>query len=954
MKSKIPKRILIFNLLIINLLTINSFAKTFFVSSSGSDMNSGKINDPLRSLDAANKKLNEGDTIFIRKGIYHMSKQLKIKSSVHILAYNKENVVIHGTTQIQNWSSIEKNIWKTTTKDSIIQLFINELPYCQAAYPNIPENMDALTKGAFSIAYPTKELFIKGLNQFANLEGAKVLGLHGKGLVSLNGTISKQNGENILIENNAFYWGEVYKKEYLDTGMAFVIGSKQFLDAEKEWYWENGELYLLSEIDPNLLSIESRTNLYTFDFSNCTNCKIEDISFFGTNINLTNATKCSLSNCSFKYPTPFFTFPDGFERFNPLLDTNNKVYFDPPEKWTGKGITISGSNNTVENCYIAHSWGDGLTVWGKNHTIRNNEIYDCDWIANDCAPLSITGSGHTIEHNTIHKAGRSILVHRKIENSKIKYNHLYDAGLLCEDLGITYCYDTDGKNTEIAYNYLHDNKAKKTGAAVYIDNGNSNFNIHHNIITNSLVGININKTSENNVIYNNSLYNNTYSMGCWGPEGTTIQNIKTFNNITNTKKKERWNYDAFYGTKMDSNHVYFDNNIFIDPENHNFNLKKYSYPIDKGITNEYTLPFKGKAPDLGAIESESEPIEYGASIIVENEQHYPPKAPLKLKLTNNTPTTTVLAWKYPFNYIDSFYLERKISGDTFKIIAKLPALTLNYNDSNQPSGEYRYRVKALNKYGISDPSNSVEIFNPKFENSLFLDAENNDRNNGTNKSGDVIINNDNNDWICYKQVDYGTRNFDACIVNMAVPCEQSWQEIQLRIDRPMGRMIGNLTTTNTGGWDKFEQRTFPIEKISGKHDTYIKFKGNQGLGTIDWFNLYNSQGNIQKKYPTDPICPQQRITSRLIPITIYPNPSSEELAVAIENLETSDINIKFASTEGILLLDKTETKQQPGTQEYYLHNHINIPSLTKGIYHLQITITGKRVTQTKNYKFIKN
>ena len=314
----------------------------------------------------------------------------------------------------------------------------------------------------------------------------------------------------------------------------------------------------------------------------------------------------------------------------------------------------------------------------------------------------------------------------------------------------------------------------------------------------------------------------------------------------------------------------------------------------------------------------------------------------------------MLAWEYPFNYIDSFYLERKISGDTFKIIAKLPALTLNYNDSNQPPGEYRYRVKALNKYGISDPSNSVEIFNPKYENSLFLDAENNDRNNGTNKSGDVITNNDNNDWICYKQVDYGTQNFDACIVNMAVPCEQAWQEIQLRIDRPMGRMIGNLTTTSTGGWDKFEQRTFPIEKIRGKHDTYIKFKGNQGLGTIDWFNLYNSQGNIKKQYPTDPICPQQRNTSRLIPITIYPNPSSEELAVAIENLETSDINIKFASTEGILLLDKTETKQQPGTQEYYLHNHINISSLTKGIYHLQITITGKRVTQTKNYKFIKN
>jgi uncharacterized protein YjbI with pentapeptide repeats len=383
-------------------LSNKSFGGSLYVSTKGSDSNLGNISHPLKTLNLGIKKMISGDTLFIREGVYFITERINLKSNVHIAAYNNEKVEIYGTSSIKNWSKVEKNIWKTTIKDSIIQLFINELPYFQAAYPNIPENMEALTKGAFSIAYPTKELFIKGLNQFANLEGAKVLGLHGKGLVSLNGTISKQNGEKVLIENNAFYWGEAYRKEYLDTGLAIVIGSKQFLDAEKEWYWENGELYLISEIDPNLLSIESRTNLYALDFSNCTNCKIEGISFVGANINLTNATKCSLSNCSFKYPTPFFTFPDGFERFNFLINSENQIYFDPPEKWTGKGITISGSNNTIENCYIAHSWGDGLTVWGTNHIIRNNEIYDCDWIANDCAPLTITGNGHTIEYNTVH------------------------------------------------------------------------------------------------------------------------------------------------------------------------------------------------------------------------------------------------------------------------------------------------------------------------------------------------------------------------------------------------------------------------------------------------------------------------------------------------------------------------------------------------------------------------
>lgn len=944
-------------------------SKTYYVSTKkGTDFNNGSKDAPFKTIQFGIEKLKEGDTLYLEEGRYFINYPIKLKSGIHILAKKNEIVEIHGTELKNNWIQVSNNLWKCNQQDSILQLFIENKPFFQAAYPTINEGMKALQMGTFAVAFPNKQLYIEGLTQLKDSRNLNILGIHGKRLVGLNGKVINQTNNTLNIENNAWYWDTTarIRKEYLDTGQAFIFGSKDFLDTDNEWYWENGELFLQSNSNPNNSIIEVRTNKMILDLSNSSNCSLTNVNFFAANINLKNSRNCVVNNCKFFYPTPFFTFRQGFEKFSP---NSSKGYEDPenwngngpdwnkydgPETWNGNGIEISGENNTIENCYIAHSWGDGLTVWGKGNQIKNNIITDCNWMGIDCAPLNISGTEHLIQNNELSYGGRSILIHRFLSNSKILNNHIHHGGIICNDQGLTYTFWTDGKGTEIAYNYLHDNLGKTNHCGIYLDNWTYNFNIHHNIINNSGTAININKPHNNHTIFNNTFYNNTYSMGAWGPEGTTIRNVKTFNNITNTNKKERWNYDSFYGTEMDSNHVYFENNIFIDPENHNFSLKKYSYPIDKGITNEYTLPFKGKAPDLGAMESDSEPIEYGSSIIIENEQHYPPKAPLKLKLTNNTPTATVLAWEYPFNYIDSFYLERKISGDTFKIIAKLPALTLNYNDSNQPPGEYRYRVKALNKYGISDPSNSVEIFNPKFENSLFLDAENNDRNNGTNKSGDVIINNDNNDWICYKQVDYGTRNLDACIVNMAVPCEQAWQEIQLRIDRPMGRMIGNLTTTSTGGWDKFEQRTFSIEKISGKHDTYIKFKGNQGLGTIDWFNLYNSQGNVQKKYPTDPICPQQRNTSRLIPVTIYPNPSSEELAVAIENLETSDINIKFASTEGILLLDKTETKQQPGTQEYYLHNHINIPSLTKGIYHLQITITGKRITQTKNYKFIKN
>lgn len=287
-------------------LTNNVHAKTLFVSNYGSDENSGTILLPFKTIQYGNSKLNVGDTLFIREGIYHISKTIKLKSNTTLLAYYNEKVVIHGTELKKEWSLVSKNIWKTAQKDSVIQLFIDGFPYFQASYPEISEGINALKQGAFAVAYPNKEVYVEGLNQFNNLKGTRILGLHGKGLVSLNGLIKEQNSNVVSIENDAFYWGEMYRKEYLDTGKAFILGSKQFMDKEKEWYWENGELFMISNEDPNTLTIECRTSNYILDLSNCSNNIVSNISFVGSNLDLSNTTNCRLFYCNFKYITAFF------------------------------------------------------------------------------------------------------------------------------------------------------------------------------------------------------------------------------------------------------------------------------------------------------------------------------------------------------------------------------------------------------------------------------------------------------------------------------------------------------------------------------------------------------------------------------------------------------------------------------------------------------------------------
>ena len=81
----------------------------------------------------------------------------------------------------------------------------------------------------------------------------------------------------VKIINDAFYWDEIFRKEYLDTGIAFVIGSKQFLDSEKEWFWEKKSLYLFSELNPNELEISVRKNEYNIELVKALNSSISKI-----------------------------------------------------------------------------------------------------------------------------------------------------------------------------------------------------------------------------------------------------------------------------------------------------------------------------------------------------------------------------------------------------------------------------------------------------------------------------------------------------------------------------------------------------------------------------------------------------------------------------------------------------------------------------------------------------
>ncbi len=938
-------------------LPLISFGNNYYVSKNGDDLNTGTINNPLKSINKALDLIKSGDTLTIREGTYLENLILNESiSGIFITNYKNEKVIISPSINIyNNYKVVEykNNIVKINISDSILQLFINGDPRMKASFPTMNEEMFDLNKAANVYVSYNKKIQFGGINKFSNLIGSQFIGICSDNIVSIGGTITAVNNNEITVSDTGGYWIESFQNSYLGNGKGFLTGSLDFLDTEGEWLWKQASLYIYTS-DTNALfknEIFARTQKHAI-IINSNDITINGIDIIGGSILLKKSKNCILSNLNIKYPVPFHHPWSGFERFSQYW-TGTEVLTRGPETWTGKGVEIGGENNTLINCHIAKSWGDGVTIYGTGNTVENCIIEDCNWIANDCSVLCASGKNHTIKNNTLKNSARSVLLNRKLENSKILYNDIAYGGKICTDLGLTYCYDTDGKNTEIAFNFIHDSRSKKNGVGIYLDENNANHNIHHNIIRNCSVGINLNKPCKNTLVYNNTLYKNEFSMGAWG-NGGELENVYVFNNLTDTDKKLTWNYDAFYGTKQDSNNLY-NNNIFQDPSNNSFYLKPNASAINSGIKNEYTIDYFGTLPDKGAFEDGETAWKTGSSLILQNEKNENPYPTSNLSLVKNTKDSTLLQWEYVHGFIDSYYVQRKKSGETeYKTIKIVDSTFVQFNDTISELGEFRYQILAKNKYGFASPSNSVEVFkNQNITNGIFLDAENNDLQNGTTITEETIGYLDNKDWVAFKQVDFGKELVDACNIRYAVPCSNAWQNIQIRLDSYMGEIIGEHITQNTGGWDKFEIKAFPIKPTTGIHDIYVKFRGKFGIGTLDWFQLYNSNGTVKKTQQKDPKCPQPYTTTSEIPVKLFPNPGNDLLRVSFENKELASAKVEIYNTIGHKISTQSYTELYPGEIELHVDSKALDLGLKSAFYLIKVNIESESHNQETILKYIR-
>jgi len=558
----------------------------------------------FRTIGEAAAAMRPGDTCVIRGGLHRETVRPAVSGEpgrpLRFVVAPGEKAVITGTEPVTGWKVYRDRIFRAEVAGAVGGVFVNGTAMTRARYPNAGSNVWAVN--AVALKFATNGVMVGELpdRETNYWNGARIWGLNERqGWVASTFAVTGSVANSLLFAGKGppWYGG--------GSGRGFLTGKLGELDSEGEWHHEDGILYLWmpDSSDPSTAAVEVARRQWAFDLSGLTNVAVSGMGIFAAGVNMDRSESCLLEGLRVRWPYCRDDIVGGFNR-NQTLGAASE----------GVGIALGGSGNTVRDSVVAYSTGDGISVYGASNTVENCVVHDCNLSVSDCAPIGCTGVGHTIRRNTLFNAGRSVLVHRYLVEGSIVSNHLHHAGLLSNDLGMTYTYQTDGRGTVIAYNYIHHNLGRTPGCVgIYLDDSTKNHVVHHNVVWEVGEAMAMNPpNSTGHLVCNNTLDGSLAAIGMWWQkqEWHNMAGSRFVNNIFVKHISQKIPPDAvgtnlFKGTDA----------MFADSANGDYRLKPGSPAIDTGdVVAPWTGTFAGKAPDMGALESGMEPWRHGSDI----------------------------------------------------------------------------------------------------------------------------------------------------------------------------------------------------------------------------------------------------------------------------------------------------------------------------------------------------
>ena len=475
-------------------------AGEYHVSTRGSDEATGSAQTPFRTLSKAAAALHPGDTCIIHEGIYGevmvVPRSGEPGRPIRIQAAPGARVVISAAEPLKaTWNKQQDGVYTAKVEPPPTQLFFDGQMAQEAHWPNSAYG-DLMDRPCLKAEDGTgyEKLVCKELPA-GDFNGGYVMIWRGGAWTNATVRIKDHRpGESLAFDppfksqSDQYHQGDAFKPRA--GNRFFLLGSRAALDAPGEWLVEpnTGLTHFLPPPGktPTDLSLETKARDQTLVLRGCSHVEVRGIELFGGIFDLTDAHHCVLENVASFYSNHF-------------ARTAQKVPPYPVNR-------IKGNHNTVRRCHIAYAAGTGLDVQGEGNTISNCVIHDIGYMGTYEGAVQVKGTkGTVIDHSSIYRGGRDLILHHGAEKLRITYCDLHHAVMLNDDAGATYAWGTDGKGSVIAYNWVHHSVQKHT-VGIYLDNFCKNFLVHHNVVwACGSSGITLNCDALNHLMANNTI-----------------------------------------------------------------------------------------------------------------------------------------------------------------------------------------------------------------------------------------------------------------------------------------------------------------------------------------------------------------------------------------------------------------------------------------------------------------